>query len=171
MHNLLEQIKQVGLVPVIKLEEPEKAVPLARALAKGGIPVAEITFRAPGADRAIAAVAESCPDILLGAGTVTSTEQVDRAVSAGAKYIISPGFDPEIVAYCVERDILIIPGCASPGDVSMAARMGLEAVKFFPAEAAGGVKMLRALAGPFPNMRFMTPAVRQKLLRASPATR
>ena len=155
MHNLLEQIKQVGLVPVIKLEEPEKAVPLARALAKGGIPVAEITFRAPGADRAIAAVAESCPDILLGAGTVTSTEQVDRAVSAGAKYIISPGFDPEIVAYCVERDILIIPGCASPGDVSMAARMGLEAVKFFPAEAAGGVKMLRALAGPFPNMRFM----------------
>lgn len=155
MHTLLEQLKRVGLVPVIRLEDPEQAVPLARALASGGVPVAEITFRAPGADRAIAAVAEHCPDILLGAGTVTSAEQVDRAVSAGAKYIISPGFDPEIVSYCVERNILIVPGCASAGDVSMAVRMGLEAVKFFPAEAAGGIKMLRALAGPFSSMRFM----------------
>ncbi|MGI6270077.1 MAG: bifunctional 4-hydroxy-2-oxoglutarate aldolase/2-dehydro-3-deoxy-phosphogluconate aldolase [Candidatus Howiella sp.] len=155
MHTLLEQIKRVGLVPVIKLEQPEKALPLAEALAAGGIPVAEITFRAPGADRAIAAVAEGCPDILLGAGTVTTTKQVDEAVAAGAKYIISPGFDPKIVSYCVERNILIVPGCASPGDVSMAARMGLEAVKFFPAEAAGGIKMLRALAGPFADMRFM----------------
>lgn len=155
MNAVLEQIKLIGLVPVIKLNDPEKAVPLAKALAAGGIPAAEITFRAPGAEKAIAAIAKEVPEVFVGAGTVTTKKQVDLAAAAGAMYIISPGFDPEIVEYCLNKNLLIIPGCANAGDVSMASRMGLEAVKFFPAEAAGGLKMLKALCGPFPAMRFI----------------
>lgn len=155
MNPILEQISKIGLVPVIKLDDPEKAVPLARALKKGGIPVAEITFRAAGADKAIANIAREMPDILVGAGTVITVEQVKLAVEAGAKYIISPGFDPEVVGYCVENNIPITPGCTNPSEVSLATKMGLEVVKFFPAEAAGGLKVLKALAGPFPKMRFI----------------
>lgn len=155
MNPVLEKISQVGLVPVIKLNDVSKAVPLARALAAGGIPAAEVTFRAAGAAEAIAAIAEEIPDVLVGAGTVTTIAQVDEAVAAGATYIISPGFDVEVVKYCVDKNILIIPGCASAGDVSIASKLGLEAVKFFPAEAAGGVKMLKALSGPFSGMKFI----------------
>lgn len=155
MHPILEQISQIGLVPVIKLDNPDQAVDLAAALKNGGIPVAEITFRAAGADRAIAAIAKALPDVLVGAGTVVTVEQVKKAVDAGAKYIISPGFDPEVVGYCVEHNIPITPGCTNPSEVSIATKMGLEVVKFFPAEAAGGLKVLKALAGPFPKMRFI----------------
>ena len=142
-------------MPVIKLNDPNKAVPLAKALAKGGIPVAEVTFRAEGADIAIANIAKELPDILVGAGTVITVEQVKKAVDAGAKYIISPGFDPEIVGYCVEHNIPVTPGCTNPSEVSIATKMGLEIVRFFPAEAAGGLKVLKALSGPFPKMRFI----------------
>lgn len=155
MHPVLEEISKIGLVPVIKLNDPQKAVPLAKALAKGGIPVAEVTFRAAGADIAIANIAKELPEILVGAGTVVTVEQVKKAVAAGAKYIISPGFDPEVVKYCVDNDIPITPGCTNPSEVSVATKMGLEVVKFFPAEAAGGLKVLKALAGPFPKMRFI----------------
>ena len=155
MHAVLEKISKIGLVPVIKLDDPDKAVDLATALKKGGIPVAEVTFRAAGADRAIAAIAKALPDVLVGAGTVITVEQVKRAVEAGAKYIISPGFDPEVVGYCVEHGIPVTPGCTNPSEVSVATKMGLEVVKFFPAEAAGGLKVLKALAGPFPKMRFI----------------
>lgn len=155
MHPVLEQISKIGLVPVIKLDDPDKAVDLAKALKKGGIPVAEITFRAEGADRAIANIAREMPEILVGAGTVITIEQVKKAVAAGAKYIISPGFDPEVVGYCVENNIPITPGCTNPSEVSVATKMGLEVVKFFPAEAAGGLKVLKALAGPFPKMKFI----------------
>jgi 2-dehydro-3-deoxyphosphogluconate aldolase/(4S)-4-hydroxy-2-oxoglutarate aldolase len=155
MHPILEQISKIGLVPVIKLDDPDKAVDLAKALKKGGIPVAEITFRAAGADRAIANIAREMPEILVGAGTVITVEQVKKAVAAGAKYIISPGFDPEVVGYCVENNIPITPGCTNPSEVSVATKMGLEVVKFFPAEAAGGLKVLKALAGPFPKMKFI----------------
>ncbi len=155
MHPVLEQISQIGLVPVIKLDNPDQAVDLATALKKGGIPVAEVTFRAAGADRAIAAIAKALPDVLVGAGTVVTIDQVKAAVAAGAKYIISPGFDPEVVGYCVEHNIPITPGCTNPSEVSIATKMGLEVVKFFPAEAAGGLKVLKALAGPFPKMRFI----------------
>ncbi len=155
MHPVLEQISKIGLVPVIKLDDPDKAVDLAKALKKGGIPVAEITFRAAGADRAIANIAREMPEILVGAGTVITVEQVKKAVAAGAKYIISPGFDPEVVGYCVENNIPITPGCTNPSEVSVATKMGLEVVKFFPAEAGGGLKVLKALAGPFPKMKFI----------------
>lgn len=155
MNPVLEQISKIGLVPVIKLDDPNKAVDLATALKKGGIPVAEVTFRAAGADRAIAAIAKALPDVLVGAGTVITVDQVKAAVDAGAKYIISPGFDPEVVGYCIEHNIPITPGCTNPSEVSIATKMGLEVVKFFPAEAAGGLKVLKALAGPFPKMRFI----------------
>ena len=155
MNPILEKISKIGLVPVIKLDDPEKAVPLAKALKKGGIPVAEITFRAAGADKAIANIAKEMPEILVGAGTVITVEQVKKAVDAGAKYIISPGFDEEVVSYCVENNIPITPGCTNPSEVGKATKMGLEVVKFFPAEAAGGLKVLKALAGPFAKMRFI----------------
>lgn len=155
MNPVLEEISKIGLVPVIKLNDPQKAVPLAKALAKGGIPVAEVTFRAAGADIAIANIARELPNILVGAGTVITVEQVKKAVAAGAKYIISPGFDPEVVQYCIDNDIPVTPGCTNPSEVGIATKMGLEVVKFFPAEAAGGLKVLKALAGPFPKMRFI----------------
>lgn len=155
MHPVIEQLKLVGLVPVIKLNDPEKAVPLAKALVKGGIPVAEVTFRAAGADKAIAAIAKEVPEVLVGAGTVITIDQVKQAVNAGAKYIISPGFDKEVVQYCVDNNIPITPGCTNPSEVSIATKMGLEAVKFFPAEAMGGLKVIKSLAGPFPKMRFI----------------
>ncbi len=155
MHPVLQKISDIGLVPVIKLDNPDQAVELASALIKGGIPVAEVTFRAAGADKAIAAIAKAFPDMLVGAGTVLTVEQVKKAVDAGAKYIISPGFDPEVVGYCVENNIPITPGCTNPSEVSLAIKMGLEVVKFFPAEAAGGIKVLKALAGPFAQMKFI----------------
>lgn len=155
MNPVIEQLKLVGLVPVIKLNDPNKAVDLAKALVKGGIPVAEVTFRAAGADKAIAAIAKEVPEVLVGAGTVITIDQVKQAVNAGAKYIISPGFDKEVVQYCVDNNIPITPGCTNPSEVSVATKMGLEAVKFFPAEAMGGLKVIKSLAGPFPKMRFI----------------
>lgn len=155
MNPILEQISNIGLVPVIKIDDPKKAVPLVSALKKGGIPVAEVTFRTACAAEAIKTIADAMPDVLVGAGTVITVDQVKAAVAAGAKYIISPGFDAEVVAYCIENDIPVTPGCSDASDVSVAAKMGLEVVKFFPAEAAGGLKVLKALSGPFPNMKFI----------------
>lgn len=155
MNPILEQISKIGLVPVIKIDDAKKAVPLVSALKKGGIPVAEVTFRTACAAEAIKNIADAMPDVLVGAGTVITVEQAKAAVKAGAKYIISPGFDAEVVSYCVENNIPITPGCSDASDVSVAAKMGLEVVKFFPAEAAGGLKVLKALAGPFPNMKFI----------------
>lgn len=155
MNPILEQISNIGLVPVIKIDDPEKAVPLVRALKKGGIPVAEVTFRTACAAEAIRKIADAEPDVLVGAGTVISVEQAKAAVEAGAKYIISPGFDAEVVKWCIDNNVPITPGCSDASDVSVAAKMGLEVVKFFPAEAAGGLKVLKALSGPFPNMKFI----------------
>ncbi len=155
MNPIIEKIRKVGLVPVIKIDDAAKAVPLAKALAKGGIPVAEVTFRTACAAEAIRNISKECPEVILGAGTVISVEQAKAAVEAGAKYIISPGFDKEVVEYCVQNNVPITPGCSDASDVSVAAKLGLEVVKFFPAEAAGGLKVLKALAGPFPNMKFI----------------
>lgn len=155
MNPILEQISNIGLVPVIKIDDASKAVPLVRALKNGGIPVAEVTFRTACAAEAIKNIAEAEPDVLVGAGTVITVDQAKAAVEAGAKYIISPGFDAEIVKWCVDNNVPITPGCSDASDVSVAAKMGLEVVKFFPAEAAGGLKVLKALAGPFPNMKFI----------------
>ncbi|MBO5912565.1 MAG: bifunctional 4-hydroxy-2-oxoglutarate aldolase/2-dehydro-3-deoxy-phosphogluconate aldolase [Clostridia bacterium] len=155
MNPILEQISNIGLVPVIKIDDANKAVPLVRALKKGGIPVAEVTFRTACAAEAIRNIAEAEPDVLVGAGTVISVEQAKAAVEAGAKYIISPGFDAEVVKWCIDNNVPITPGCSDASDVMVAAKLGLEVVKFFPAEAAGGLKVLKALAGPFPNMKFI----------------
>lgn len=155
MNKILEQIKNMGIIPVVVLENAKDALPLAKALMDGGLACAEVTFRTEAAEEAIRLMSEAYPDMLVGAGTVLTTEQVDRAVNAGAKFIVSPGLNPRIVKYCVDRGIVITPGCCTPSDVEQALENGLEVVKFFPAEQAGGLAMIKAMAAPYVNVRFM----------------
>ncbi|MFT3982823.1 MAG: bifunctional 4-hydroxy-2-oxoglutarate aldolase/2-dehydro-3-deoxy-phosphogluconate aldolase [Lachnospiraceae bacterium] len=167
MNEKLKAISKIGIVPVIKIEQAEKAVPLAKALCEGGIPCAEVTFRTTAAPEAIRAMQKAFPDMLVGAGTVLTIEQVDQAVASGAQFIVSPGFDQKVLQYCIDRQITIVPGCSTPSEVAQAVVMGLEVVKFFPAEAAGGIPMLKALSGPFGNVKFMpTGGVNQENLSA-----
>lgn len=155
MNEIAKQIEQLGIVPVIKIDDAEKAVPLAHALIRGGIPAAEITFRTAAGEAAIRRMAAECPDILVGAGTVLTIDQCDRAIAAGAKFIVCPGYDETLVAHCQSRGVLILPGCACPSDISKAANAGLEIIKFFPAEQSGGVAYLKAVAPVYPKLRFM----------------
>ena len=156
MNEMNTRISQIGVVPVIKLNNPERdAAPLAKALCDGGVPVAEVTFRAEGADVAIKLMREACPDMLVGAGTVLTTEQVDKAIAAGAQFVVTPGFDPEIVAYCVEKNMPIYPGCTTPTDYHAALKFGLEVLKFFPAEQSGGLSKIKAMSAPFPMFKIM----------------
>ncbi len=155
MHEILEKIAELGIVPVIAINDVEKAVPLAKALISGGIPCAEVTFRTAEGEESIRRIAKEAPEILLGAGTVTTKEQVDRAIDAGAKFIVSPGLNPKIVAYCNEKNIPITPGCANPSDIEAAMELGLEVVKFFPAEQAGGLDYIKAIAAPYTKMKFL----------------
>lgn len=156
MHaEILEKIKKVGIVPVVVLEDAKDAAPLAKALIEGGLPCAEVTFRTACAEECIKIMHEQYPEILLGAGTVLTTEQVDRAVAAGAEFIVSPGFDPEIVDYCLSKNIMVLPGCITPSEVAQAAKRGLKVVKFFPAEQFGGLATIKALAAPYVDMQFM----------------
>ncbi len=156
MSDINKRISEIGVVPVIKLNNPERdAEPLAKALCAGGLPVAEVTFRAAGADKAIKLMSETCPDMLVGAGTVLTTEQVDKAIAAGAKFIVTPGFDPELVAYCKEKNMPIYPGCTTPTDYHAAFKFGLEIVKFFPAEQSGGLAKIKAMSAPFPMFKVM----------------
>lgn len=153
--EMLEKLSLAGIVPVIKVDDAADAVPLCRALAEGGLPVAEITFRTAAAADAIASVHRELPDVLLGAGTVLTCEQVDRAVVAGAKYIVSPGLNPETVRHCQSVGVPILPGCANPSDIEVALSLGLNTVKFFPAEAIGGLPLIKALAAPYVDMKFV----------------
>lgn len=153
--DIMEKLSLAGLVPVIAIHDAENAVPLCKALADGGLPVAEITFRTDAAEESIRRVHEALPDVILLAGTVLTTEQVDRAVKAGATAIVSPGLNPEVVRYCLEKNIPVCPGTANPSDVEVALSMGLKTVKFFPAEQAGGLKMIKAMCAPYTNMKFM----------------
>lgn len=155
MNEILKKISEIGIVPVIALENADHAVPLCKALQDGGLPIAEITFRTKAAKESIARVAKELPDVLVGAGTVLSVDQVKQAVEAGAKFIVAPGFNKEVVQYCVENNIPITPGCSTPSDLEMAVSMGLEAVKFFPAEASGGMKMLKAMSAPYKMLSFI----------------
>jgi 2-dehydro-3-deoxyphosphogluconate aldolase/(4S)-4-hydroxy-2-oxoglutarate aldolase len=155
MNQVLAALGRVGLVPVIKIESAEDAVPLARALFEGELPVAEITFRTAAAGEAIHRIARDLPEMILGAGTVLTARQVDQAVEAGAKFIVSPGFDPAVVDWCLARDIAVTPGVATPSEVIMALARGLQCLKFFPAEELGGTRMLKALAGPFGDVQFI----------------
>lgn len=155
MNEVLSKIEMMGIVPVIKLDDPKNAVPLAKALCDGGLPCAEVTFRTAAAEESIRLMRRAFPDMLIGAGTVLTTDQVDMAVNAGASFIVSPGLNPKVVGYCVERNIPITPGCSTPSDIEAAIELGLEVVKFFPAEAAGGLAMIKAMAAPYVNMKFM----------------
>ncbi|ABX40444.1 bifunctional 4-hydroxy-2-oxoglutarate aldolase/2-dehydro-3-deoxy-phosphogluconate aldolase [Lachnoclostridium phytofermentans] len=155
MNEVLKRFEQLGIIPVVKIDDAKDAAPLAKALCEGGLPVAEVTFRTAAAEEAIRNMVEACPDMFVGAGTVLTTEQVDRAIAAGCKFIVSPGLNPKIVKYCIEKGIPITPGTSSPTDIEQAIELGLEAVKFFPAEASGGLAKIKAMAAPYVNMRFM----------------
>ena len=155
MMTIEERFEDFGVVPVVVLDDVKDALPLAKALTEGGLPCAEVTFRTEAAEESIKVMAEAYPDMVVGAGTVLTIEQVDAAVKAGAKFIVSPGFDPEIVDYCLEKEIPIFPGCVTPSEVAQAVKRGLKVVKFFPAEPAGGVVMIKAMAAPYNQLRFM----------------
>lgn len=155
MNEVLKQIGDIGIVPVIKIQDTSKAVPLARALCEGGLPIAEVTFRTEQAEEAMRLISKEVPQMLVGAGTVLTIEQVDRAVAAGAKFIVSPGLNPRVVKYCVDKGIPVTPGCSNPSDVEQAIELGLEVVKFFPAEPAGGIAMIKAMAAPYSKIKFI----------------
>ena len=155
MNKVLEEFSKIGIIPVIALDHVEDAAPLAKALCDGGLPCAEVTFRTAAAEESIRIMSEQFPEMLVGAGTVLTTEQVDRAVNAGAKFIVSPGFNPEITKYVIDKGMLMMPGTATPGEMEQAMSMGLDVVKFFPAEQNGGVAKLKAVAGPYTNLRWM----------------
>ena len=153
--KLEEQIEKLGLVPVVVLHDAKDAKPLAQALCQGGLPCVEVTFRTDAAEESIRQMSREFPDMLVGAGTVLTVEQVNRAVDAGAKFIVSPGFDPQIVDYCLNRQIPVFPGCVTPSEVAQAVKRGLRVVKFFPAKQYGGVSTIKALAAPYVGLRFM----------------
>ena len=155
MSTVLERFHELGVIPVVVLEDAKDAEALGKALCDGGLPVAEVTFRTDAAEESIRIMASKFPDMLVGAGTVLTVEQARRAVAAGAKFIVSPGFNPKVVQYCVDNDIPVTPGIQTPTEIEMALEFGLKVVKFFPAEAAGGLKMIKALAGPYVNTYFM----------------
>lgn len=155
MNAVLEQISKIGIVPVVKIDRAEDALPLAKALCAGGLPCAEVTFRTDAAAEAIKIMTTNFPNMCVGAGTVLNAEQVDAAVAAGAKFIVSPGLNPRTVKYCIEKNVPITPGTSSPSDIEQAIELGLDVVKFFPAEQSGGLAKIKAMAAPYVNMKFM----------------
>ena len=155
MNEILERVSNIGIVPVIAIEDAAKAVPLAKALVAGGLPAAEVTFRTAAAEEAMRAIVNEVPDMLVGAGTVLTPDQADRALAAGARFIVTPGFNPEMVKYVLSKGGLIMPGTATPGEMEQAMSLGLTAVKFFPAEQNGGIATLKAVAGPYKNLKWM----------------
>ena len=156
MADVNQRIYDIGIVPVIKLNNPKRDAPLlAKALCDGGVPIAEITFRAEGADEAIRLMKETCPEMLVGAGTVLSCQQVDKALNSGAEFIVTPGFDPELIAYCQKKQIPVYPGCTTPTDYHSALKFGLKVLKFFPAEQSGGLAKIKSMSAPFPMFKIM----------------
>lgn len=153
--TVLERLKRSGVVPVVVLDDAKDAVATANAMLAGGIDVMEITFRTAAAPDAIKAVAEACPDMLVGAGTILSLDQCKKAVEMGAKFIVSPGFDAGVVGWCIENNIAVTPGCVTPTEITAAVNMGLSVVKFFPANVYGGLNAMKNLSGPFGNVKFL----------------
>ena len=155
MNPMIDTLGTIGIVPVIKIESAEKAVPLVEALRSGGLPCAEFTFRSDAAEGSIRAVAKAYPDFPVGAGTVINRELAERAVDSGARFIVAPGFNPSVVDWCLSKGFPVMPGVNTPSDIEAALERGLSILKFFPAEASGGVAMLDALAGPFQHISFV----------------
>ena len=155
MNSTLEKLEQFGIVPVVVLDDAKDAAPLAKALCDGGLACAEVTFRTDAAEESIRIMTSEYPDMVVGAGTVLTTEQVDRAVSAGAKFIVSPGLNPKVVKYCLKKNIPVTPGVVTPSEMEQAIELGLEVVKFFPAEPSCGLAMIKAVAAPYTMLRFM----------------
>lgn len=155
MKELIEKIEKTAVLPVIKIDNAKDAVPLAAALKKGGLAAAEVTFRTDAAEEAIKLIAESHPDFLIAAGTVLTPEQADKAMAAGASFIVSPGLNPKVVKHCQEKGYPVIPGICTPSEIECALDLGLTYLKFFPAEASGGVKMIKAMAAPYTKVKFM----------------
>ena len=155
MENLIKEMTEAGVVPVVKIDNADDAVSLAAALRKGGINCAEITFRTDAAEESIKRISTEFPDMLIIAGTVLTPKQADKAIAAGAKAIVSPGLNPMVVKHCIEKDYPVVPGVCTPSEVEQAMSLGLSYLKFFPAEAAGGVKMIKAMAAPYTGIRFM----------------
>ena len=155
MNDIIKRIETIGIIPVIAIEDAELAVPLAKALVEGGLPAAEVTFRTAAGEEAIRRICTQVPEMLVGAGTVLTREQADRAIAAGAQFIVSPGFNPDVTRYVIEKGAVMMPGTATAGEMEQAMAMGLNVVKFFPAEQNGGVAKLKALAGPYTTLRWM----------------
>ncbi len=155
MNDTLKKIGSTGIVPVVVLNNASDAEPLADSLIKGGLPCAEVTFRTAAAEESIKIIAKKFPQMLVGAGTVLTTEQVDKAIDAGAKFIVAPGFNPKVVEYCLKNNYPVCPGIMTPTELEMALGYGLDVVKFFPAENAGGLKMIKAISAPYTMMKFM----------------
>ena len=155
MNEILKKITEIGIVPVISISDVEKAIPLAEALMAGGIPCAEITFRTAEGEECIRRIAKQVPEVLLGAGTILTKDQANRAKEAGAKFVVSPGFNPKVVKYCVKNGILMLPGCSTPTDMEAAMGFGLDTVKFYPAELGGGLPYIKACAAPYTGLKFM----------------
>lgn len=155
MNEVLSQIEKTGIVPVVVLKNAKDAAPLAQSLLEGGLPCAEITFRTEAALESIKTIAEKFPQILLGAGTVLSAEQADRAMDSGAKFIVTPGLNPKVVEHCIKKSYTVCPGIMTPSELEQALSFGLDTVKFFPAENAGGIKMIKAISAPYPMVKFM----------------
>ncbi len=155
MNDTLKKIGSTGIVPVVVLNNASDAEPLADSLIKGGLPCAEVTFRTAAAEESIKIIAKKFPQMLIGAGTVLTTEQVDKAIGAGAKFIVAPGFNPKVVEYCLKNNYPVCPGIMTPTELEMALGYGLDVVKFFPAENAGGLKMIKAISAPYTMMKFM----------------
>ncbi len=155
MDETLERIGELGIIPVVKIEKAENALPLGRALIDGDLPIAEITFRTSAAEESIKTLTGELPELLVGAGTVLTIEQVKKAVSAGAKFIVSPGFNPKVVDYCLENNIPVTPGINNPTQIEMALERGIEVVKYFPAEASGGLPLLKSMSTPYTGIKFI----------------
>lgn len=165
MTDLLEKLGLLGVVPVVKIDRSEDAVELGRALMAGGLPCAEITFRTEAAEEAIRRISSSLPEIIVGAGTVLSVDQADRAVSAGAQFIVSPGFNQKVVDWCLQNEIPVTPGVVTPTEIDMALDRGLKILKFFPAEAMGGIATLKAISAPYRDVKFIpTGGINQRNL-------
>ena len=153
--DILKEIYNIGIIPVIKINDAKKAVPLAKALIDGGLNAAEVTFRTDAAEESIRAISQAYPDMIIGAGTVLTTDQAKRALDAGAKFIVSPGFNPKVVQWCLDNGVTPLPGCTTPSEIEQALEMGLNVVKFFPAEQSGGLAKIKAMSAPYTSVKFM----------------